>query len=91
MSALDPTIADLLGGGQTETIETQPEPEVVDTTVDDSGATEVQPEEVEVDDQPDTVHIEGFGDYTLDELKEFKNGYLRQSDYTRKTQELARQ
>ena len=91
MSALDPTIADLLGGGQTETIETQTEPEVVDTTVDDSGATEVQTEEVEVDNQPDTVHIEGFGDYTLDELKEFKNGYLRQSDYTRKTQELARQ
>ena len=80
MSALDPTIADLLGGGQTETIETQTEPEVVDTTVDDSGATEVQTEEVEVDNQPDAVHIEGFGDYTLDELKEFKNGYLRQSD-----------
>ena len=91
MSALDPTIADLLGGGQTETIETQSEPEVVDTTVDDSGAAEVQTEEVEVNNQPDTVHIEGFGDYTLDELKEFKNGYLRQSDYTRKTQELARQ
>ena len=91
MSALDPTIADLLGGGQTETIETQTEPEVVDTTVDDSGATEVQTEEVEDSNQPDTVHIEGFGDYTLDELKEFKNGYLRQSDYTRKTQELARQ
>ena len=91
MSALDPTIADLLNGGQTETIETQTEPEVVDTTVDDGGATEVQTEEVEIDDQPETVHIEGFGDYTLDELKEFKNGYLRQSDYTRKTQELARQ
>ena len=91
MNALDPTIADLLGGGQTETIETQTEPEVVDTTVDDSGATEVQTEEVEDSNQPDTVHIEGFGDYTLDELKEFKNGYLRQSDYTRKTQELARQ
>ena len=91
MNALDPTIADLLGGGQTETIETQTEPEVVDTTVDDSGATEVQTEEGEVNDQPDTVHIEGFGDYTLDELKEFKNGYLRQSDYTKKTQELARQ
>ena len=37
------------------------------------------------------MHIEGFGDYTVDELKEFKNGYLRQSDYTKKTQELARQ
>ena len=80
MSALDPTIADLLNGGQTETIETQNEPEVVDTTVDDGGTTEVQTEEVEVDNQPETVHIEGFGDYTLDELKEFKNGYLRQSD-----------
>ena len=91
MSALDPTIADLLNGGQTETIETQTEPEVVDTAVDDGGSTEVQTEEVEVDNQPETVHIEGFGDYTLDELKEFKNGYLRQSDYTKKTQELARQ
>jgi hypothetical protein len=29
--------------------------------------------------------------YTLDDIKEFKQGYLRQSDYTRKTQELARQ
>lgn len=29
--------------------------------------------------------------YTLDDIKEFRQGYLRQSDYTRKTQELARQ
>ena len=79
MSALDPTIADLLGGGQTETIETQTEPEVVNTTVDDSGATEVQTDEVEDNNQPGAVPIEGFGDYTRDELEEFKNGYLRQS------------
>lgn len=29
--------------------------------------------------------------YTLDQIKEFRKGYLRQSDFTRKTQELARQ
>lgn len=91
MNALDPTIADLLNGGQTETIETENEPEVNDNVVDDDNPTDGQVEEVDVEDQPETVHIEGFGDFTVDELKEFKNGYLRQSDYTRKTQELARQ
>lgn len=36
--------------------------------------------------QPQTIEIDGQ-EYTLDELKK---GYMRQSDYTRKTQELAR-
>ena len=38
----------------------------------------------------DTVEI-GGEKYTLDEIREFKQGYLRQSDYTKKTQELANQ
>lgn len=38
---------------------------------------------------PETINI-GGEEYTLDELNEFRQGYLRQSDYTRKTQELAK-
>lgn len=37
---------------------------------------------------PEKIAIEGIGDVSIDELK---NGYLRQSDYTQKTQEVARQ
>lgn len=33
--------------------------------------------------------IPGFGEVTLKELNEYKNGYMRQDDYTRKTQALA--
>lgn len=36
---------------------------------------------------PEKINIEGVGEVTLDELK---NGYLRQSDYTRKTQDVSR-
>jgi hypothetical protein len=36
---------------------------------------------------PTTVKVEGIGDVPIEELTK---GYLRQSDYTRKTQELAR-
>lgn len=37
---------------------------------------------------PDKILIDGVGEITLDELK---NGYLRTQDYTKKTQEVARQ
>lgn len=47
--------------------------------------TEEQPTEVE-EDKPITVEIDGK-EVTIEELK---NGYLRQSDYTRKTQEVSR-
>ena len=40
---------------------------------------------------PEKVTIPGVGDFTIDEIKEFRNGSLRQADYTRKTQELAKQ
>jgi hypothetical protein len=36
---------------------------------------------------PEKVNIEGIGEVSFDELK---SGYLRQSDYTKKTQEVAR-
>lgn len=37
-----------------------------------------------------TLTIDGLGEISFDEVKEWKQGNLRQSDYTKKTQELAR-
>ena len=88
MSAIDNGIADLFSEEPVENSQVE-EPSTEEVVVDNG-----EPEEGgEVVEQPtdDKVHIEGLGDFTVDELKEFRNGYLRQSDYTRKTQELARQ
>lgn len=41
--------------------------------------------------EPQKFNIDGLGEFTAEEIKEFRNGYMRQSDYTRKTQEIARQ
>lgn len=41
-----------------------------------------------VSDTPQSIEIDGE-QYTLEQLKEFRQGYMRQSDYTRKTQEIA--
>lgn len=38
-----------------------------------------------------TLNIEGLGEVSLDDIKEWQKGYLRQSDYTKKTQNLAMQ
>lgn len=89
MSAIDNGIADLFGSEEPVENPQVEEPSAEEVTVDNG-----EPEEGgEIVEEPtdDKVHIEGFGDFTVDELKEFRNGYLRQSDYTRKTQELARQ
>lgn len=48
-------------------------------------------QEVEPSNEPVKYNIPGVGEFTADEIKEMKNSGLRQSDYTRKTQELARQ
>ena len=49
--------------------------------------TPVQEEVKEEPKIPDEIEIEGIGKLTVDELK---NGYLRQSDYTKKTQEVSK-
>lgn len=41
--------------------------------------------------EPTKYSIDGLGELTAEEIKEFKQGYLRQSDYTRKTQETAKE
>lgn len=79
----------------TDPIETQAEPDVdpqnqvdgnVPATANDGDSNEP------IDESGAEVYsLPGLGDYTIEELKEMKNGNLRQADYTKKTQELARQ
>lgn len=57
---------------------------------DDSGQAATEPESTTASDLDwgRRVNVDGLGEVALSELRD---GYLRQSDYTRKTQELARQ
>ncbi len=45
-------------------------------------------EETKIPATPEKIKVDGVGEVTLEELK---NGYLRQSDYTKKTQEVSNQ
>lgn len=71
--------------------------DIVNTPVVDTG---VQSQETNVQNAPDTsagqapiteLDIDGLGKVKVDEIKEWKQGYLRQNDYTKKTQTLAQQ
>lgn len=58
------------------------------TTQEETTQTSHAPEEQPAQTETQTIEIEGIGAVPIDELKQ---GYLRQSDYTKKTQELAQQ
>lgn len=77
MSAIDNGIADLFSEETVENPQVE-EPSTEEVTV-DNGEPEEGSETIE-EPADDKVHIEGLGDFTVDELKEFRNGYLRQSD-----------
>ena len=62
----------------------QPDPEVDETKPDETTPPE---ETTPTHEEPQKFTIEGIGEVSLDELK---NGYLRQSDYTKKTQDVSR-
>lgn len=64
-------------------VETSEELEAKEEKSDDKG--DGKSEETKL---PETIYIDGVGEVKLDELK---NGYLRQSDYTKKTQEVSNQ
>ena len=51
----------------------------------------VEPEVIEVPNQPSKYNIEGIGGGKWKKIKEWHQGNLRQSDYTRKTQALAKE
>lgn len=59
------------------------------TETDGQAIDTVETETNEVEDTVDYYDIDGEK-YTLDQIREFKKGNMRQSDYTRKTQEISR-
>lgn len=69
-----------------ESVKEEPQAEKLVEVVEE--VVEAKQAEVEEVKPPDEIEIPGVGKVGVDELK---NGYLRQSDYTRKTQELAQQ
>ena len=69
--------------GQAQTETTQ----VPDST---EQARDAQPND-QTETNPTKISIEGLGEVDPKEILEWKNGYLRQSDYTKKTQEIANQ
>lgn len=75
----------------TETADIETE-EVVDDVAKD---VEVENEQIETpvveETQSTSFNVDGIGEVSVDDIKEWKNGHLRQSDYTKKTQELAKQ
>lgn len=70
------TVEPMEGTEQSDVVET-------DEPQEESGMTTEETPEVS------TYEIPGVGNVSAEEVREWKNGWLRQSDYTRKTQQLA--
>lgn len=73
------------GGYQTETHEPE------ENEAPDNSGIETPGEGGEQTQMPQSFNIPGIGEVSIDEINEWRGGGLRQSDYTRKTQELAEQ
>lgn len=79
--------------------EVEPEVLVDNPAEDDSQDSAIEPESVEEDSteteetipQSNEIEIEGLGKVKPEDIVEWQKGYLRQSDYTKKTTEIARQ
>ena len=85
------TALDTMAEPQVQPVEepTQTEP-VVETVAPQTEGNTTEP----VDDTSSgvaTFNVEGIGEVTAEQIKEWRSGNMRQSDYTRKTQDLARQ
>lgn len=68
------------------TTQVQTQPTQTQTPAQTTTPNQTKPDEVTTQ-LPEKITIEGVGEVTLEELR---NGYLRQSDYTKKTQEVSR-
>lgn len=88
-TAIDVEMFNQTEGNVTTTPIEEPEQIEVTETIDPTSEGNVT--EPDPTPEPTEVDITGLGKVSFDEIKEWKQGYLRQSDYTRKTQELARQ
>ena len=87
-TALDTSVLESLNDVQPEGNDTPPqdtEPTVTPTEGEATATSDNPPPPVS------EIELDGIGKVTLDEIKEWRQGNLRQSDYTKKTQELARQ
>jgi hypothetical protein len=75
-----------------QTAETQAEetPKQEEETTPPETKEETPPAQEEDTKPTDKIVIDGLGEVTLDDIKEWKNGHLRTEDYTKKTQEVAR-
>ena len=90
-TALDTSIMEEVQPG--DGAETQTE-NTADETVATEGNSPVSDAAIETkttEPTPEKYNIEGVGEFTADEIREMRNSGLRQSDYTRKTQEIAKQ
>lgn len=74
---------------QDSQIEEQPVEEVEEIEVEEIIEEEIS--ESEETNQPDLFNIDGIGEVTVEEIKEWRQGNLRQSDYTKKTQAIAKE
>ena len=63
----------------------------IDEEIDEPESAQEDNDETNEEERQSSFDIEGIGTVTADEIKEWRNSGLRQSDYTRKTQELAQQ
>jgi len=97
-------IADLLGGPSEGTPPVEKQRAETPPPVDDGDEDEAPPPEATaegqdegddapagVDEEPVRIRLADGTEVTLDDVDEWRRGHLRQSDYTRKTQELAAQ
>lgn len=72
-----------------EDYETEPDTEYLEDDEYEDDDEYAPPEED--DEEFEEIEIEGIGRVSIDDIVEWRQGNLRQSDYTRKTQEIARQ
>lgn len=84
-TALDTTMFET----EVQPVEEPAQTETVVETVEP--AIEGEPTETVITPTPTSFNVDGIGEVTAEQIKEWKNGNLRQSDYTKKTQELARE
>lgn len=82
-TAIDSDVIEQLEAEPDDNIEETIEEPDVDVDVDDNNES--------VESIPLSYNIDGIGEVSAEQIREWRDSGLRQSDYTRKTQELARQ
>ena len=91
-TAIDAEVFNQLEGNTEEAVEsTEPVEAEQSESVAETDDSQVDEMATETEEESSVYNIPGIGDVTADQIYEWRQGNLRQSDYTRKTQDLARQ